>query len=298
MVRTDGWLWKATGWCVTATSERDLMTLLGGIGVYSRGAQFAWRGMASADYHLSASLQRRLPNNASEETVAAAESAILDHARDWGLGMHEGRVLSDVQLLADLQHFGAPTRLVDFTINPMTALWFACQPVPDGSRNGRGTSLTAQGLLLAINRSQYKERSTERDRPAFTWGDLEGSSIDWTGSPQVIQASIPNARLRAQEGYFIAGTTNTGLRARMTPFRAFEVPFATGDPEHLRNQLTEAHRRPGKPRNVPFIAIKIPKQVKERMLQVLRASYNRTASVMFPDFDGFIRYGVDSALGQ
>lgn len=272
------------------------MTLMGGIGVYSRGAQFAWRGMASIDYSLTSSLHRRLASGHTEEQVAEAERAILRSAREWGLGAKDGRVLSDVQLLADLQHFGTPTRLVDFTNNPMTALWFACQPTHEGL-NDLGRSLSPQGLLLAVNRSQFRERQTERTAPSYTWGDLAGSDTDWSGGPQVIQASVQNDRLRAQEGYFIAGETPApGLRRRFSPLRAFDIPHSKGDPEHLERQLTEAHRRPGKPRNVPFVAITIPTRVKKRMLDVLRASYNRTASVMFPDFEGFRLHGVDSVL--
>jgi hypothetical protein len=52
--------------------------------------------------------------------------------------------INDLQLLAALQHAGVPTRLLDVTANPLTALWFASASHPN-----------ADGLLLAFNLSQY-----------------------------------------------------------------------------------------------------------------------------------------------
>lgn len=124
-----------------AGDARDVMGVIGSIGVYSTGQQFAWRGMASADFSLTSSLHRRV--GGSEEAVRAAELDIIEEARTWGLGTHPLGHVDDLQLLSDLQHFGIPTRLIDVTSNPMTALWFACQPAPsDHSKSG---------LLLALN---------------------------------------------------------------------------------------------------------------------------------------------------
>ena len=38
-----------------------------------------------------------------------------------------GERLSDLPLLAELQHFRAATCLIDFTRNALVALWFACE---------------------------------------------------------------------------------------------------------------------------------------------------------------------------
>ena len=41
----------------------------------------------------------------------------------------------DVELLAELQHYGAATHLIDFTECPRIALWFACDDHPRRSRS-------------------------------------------------------------------------------------------------------------------------------------------------------------------
>ncbi|WP_371811094.1 FRG domain-containing protein [Tessaracoccus sp. MC1865] len=125
---SNGFMWKMTGWYVEPKSARDVMQVLGSIGVYSRGQKFAWRGMSSIDFDLRSSLHRRLGHKVTEDQMRRAELASLAEARNWGFGITENGHVDDLQLLADLQHFGAPTRLLDFTSNPMTALWFACQP--------------------------------------------------------------------------------------------------------------------------------------------------------------------------
>ncbi|MCL1945418.1 MAG: FRG domain-containing protein [Firmicutes bacterium] len=43
---------------------------------------------------------------------------------------HEFEELSLVDKLAKMQHYGWPTRLIDFTTNPLVALYFACQGNP------------------------------------------------------------------------------------------------------------------------------------------------------------------------
>ena len=52
---------------------------------------------------------------------------LVDTARTRGFGVEAGREITDLQLLAKLQHFGAATGLLDFTWSPLVALWFASQ---------------------------------------------------------------------------------------------------------------------------------------------------------------------------
>ena len=58
---------------------------------------------------------------------------LIKEARLLGHDYKNGRQLKDLEILAELQHLGAATCLIDFTYNAHIALWFACQPCSGGS---------------------------------------------------------------------------------------------------------------------------------------------------------------------
>lgn len=119
--------------------------------------QLVWRGVQNANWGLHSSLYRRLmevngvrgpeikpalPQSfPTEDQMVRAESNLLAIARDeWRL---DG--LPALEVFARLQHYGAPTRLIDVTRNPYIAAWFAVetsseQDVHDGRLFALGTT--------------------------------------------------------------------------------------------------------------------------------------------------------------
>ena len=63
--------------------------------------------------------------------ISYHRDTLIEPARTQGFGIEDGRSISDLQLLAKLQHFGAATGLLDFTWDPLIAIWFACHNAPD-----------------------------------------------------------------------------------------------------------------------------------------------------------------------
>ena len=102
-----------------------------GVGTY------AFRGQANAAWPLYSAATRRLRKYRGEEVQTRPEfpnlyldyhkSMLLNPARTQGIGVEFGREISDLQLLAKLQHLGAATGLLDFSWNPLVGLWFACE---------------------------------------------------------------------------------------------------------------------------------------------------------------------------
>ena len=80
-----------------------------------------------------ASAYRRFPNKNDRIPVKLIEinQGLIDHVRARKFDHKYGRDLSDLEILGELQHFRAATCLIDFTFNPLVALWFACQPSND-----------------------------------------------------------------------------------------------------------------------------------------------------------------------
>ena len=98
----------------------------------------AFRGQGNNTWQLHSGAVRRLLDKLNLHTPEGNEAfeahyidyhnnSLLTPARQRGLHIEAGAELNDLQLLAKLQHFGAATGLLDFTLNPLVALWFACQ---------------------------------------------------------------------------------------------------------------------------------------------------------------------------
>jgi FRG domain len=96
------------------------------------GARFVWRGAANASWalwsHLGRAYHRKFGAIPMEPQLRAFEKSVLDEARVWSLDWHHaGGRLSALELLAALSHYGVLTRMLDFTYNPLIALWFAVE---------------------------------------------------------------------------------------------------------------------------------------------------------------------------
>ena len=99
----------------------------------------AFRGQADSTWKLHSAATRRLiryfmnDENITKAThfsqiyLAYHRGELLEPARTNGFGTDDGQEVSDLQLLAKLQHLGAATGLIDFTWDSLVALWFACE---------------------------------------------------------------------------------------------------------------------------------------------------------------------------
>ena len=88
--------------------------------------QYLFRGVSNEKYEIEPSAYRRL----KIQTVAGLLKLINDlitKARVRGHDWKNGKELTDLELLAEFQHYGAATCLIDFSRNAFVALWFACQ---------------------------------------------------------------------------------------------------------------------------------------------------------------------------
>lgn len=113
-----------------------------------------YRGLKNSNWDLDASLYRCLKNkeaNTSRQNMSRfteATNELIKKAAREGHDQKDGIKMNDLQLLAELQHIGAATCLIDFTYNPLIALWFACRQVTDGQSD---KNPYVGGKVVALN---------------------------------------------------------------------------------------------------------------------------------------------------
>jgi len=119
------------------------------------GGTYAYRGQGNAKWRVESAAYRRLKKSDGnppdwERFLSYHREQILEPARMNGYGFKDGKELSDLELLAELQHYGAATCLIDFTRDFLVALWFACQTCKDE----QSVKQAGKVLILNINGSQ------------------------------------------------------------------------------------------------------------------------------------------------
>ena len=123
--------------------------------VQLRRAEYLFRGVPKSTYEISASAYRRTEIGSEGEKrsgdfdqfVEINEDLVKD-AKLRGYDERDGQELEDLEILAELQHFGAATGLIDFTRNALIALWFACR---QDSENA-----LADGKIFAVHIHRFK----------------------------------------------------------------------------------------------------------------------------------------------
>ena len=152
-----------------------------------------YRGLADADWRVESSASRRLTVSSEDPPPVNFQNYIrqlLDNASLHGFRYQRDRELSDLELLAELQHFGAATCLIDFTENGLIALWFACQEKPN--TNGKVAALATD------NPDRFFTVTYDHLRRPIMEFLNKGELWQWTPSGM-------NNRIVAQQSVFVFG---------------------------------------------------------------------------------------------
>ena len=108
-----------------------------------------FRGISNESYGIQASAYRRLKkDDRNFEKFLQINQDLIDEVILRGYNEKNGRKLSDLEILAELQHFGAATCLIDFSYSAQIALWFACRL---GSKASQDPGNLPNGKVFAVN---------------------------------------------------------------------------------------------------------------------------------------------------
>lgn len=163
----------------------------------SRG-DYVFRGVPNAEYRIQASAYRRPKEKERNfEKFLQINRDLIREARLRGYDEKDGRTLKELEILAELQHFGAATCLIDFTHNAQVALRFACEA------DRKNPQATLDGKVFAVRNSppRFKEITPallEKDIDYFLKDGWESQLYHWSPRQQ-------NPRIIAQQSIFLFG---------------------------------------------------------------------------------------------
>ena len=260
-------------------------------------SRMLWRGVSDADWPLHSSLVRKFVQDKGlfpdEAALQAYEQAVLAEARDFGLEWHQfGGRLNALELLATLQHFEIPTRMLDFTSHPLIALWFAAQKHDD--RDGR---------VFAVEVGQLVPRDWSTKAEPF-WTEPGASDGDWRSRCYVWRPPAIERRMVQQDAYFVIGGIPTKDPPRLLDPRVgdgrtlteeevrqcMSLPFALsnlGPASALRARAPDS-AQPGSAFSTGF-TIRIRHKVGIR--EVLERLFGYTERSLYPDLAGMRDFG-------
>ena len=106
------------------------------------GYSVVYRGMVDYEYPLIPGLAR------IEEKDSDIEATLINDFLNRRPDAFNG--LSEFDTLAKMQHYGLPTRLLDFSLNPLVALYFACE-----SKTTKSGRVLCHNTFLQNDSSEY-----------------------------------------------------------------------------------------------------------------------------------------------
>lgn len=164
------------------------------------GRLLLYRGLANSDWEVESSAYRRIKESqgASPPPIVFQNyiAQLLESAGLQGFRERQDRRLSDLELMAELQHYGAATCLIDFTTNALIALWFACEEKSD--RAGKVVALATDDPEK-FSEIGYEDLNHKTIKEFLNMGKL------WKWSPSSL-----NNRIVAQQSVFVFGEGNIG----------------------------------------------------------------------------------------
>ena len=152
---------------------------------------YIYRGQSNSSWPVNAAATRRikpqLPVLIERLLLSYSVQMVNEVKMRFALDVKD---LSDLEIMAKIQHFKGATGLIDFTADPLAALWFACFENKGGD-----------GAIYMLNRTEDIEPIKNYDTvKKQTAEDFFGKEKLWIWRPPNIET-----RIVSQDSWFVFG---------------------------------------------------------------------------------------------
>ena len=172
---------------------------------------YVFRGVPNKAYKIQASAYRRpVESEMDFEKFLNINKDLIRAARQRGYDRKDGTEWSDLEILVELQHYGAATCLIDFSYSAQIALWFACRDFQKKDENGESQNINkpphGKVSVMLMKRSKFTEIT-----PDFMKKGEEEKTIDYflkepKDSPlYYLKPMFQNNRIISQQSVLLFG---------------------------------------------------------------------------------------------
>lgn len=265
-------------------------------------SNFVFRGQGNADWGLKTSLARMVeshhPNFIDKMTSAAYEQRMVDEFQ-WKYPSYEKKHIPGeqeaIEWLSLMQHYGAPTRMLDFSYSLYVAMFMAV----DGSFFPKST-------IWALNKHALSSKVFANYCAEFNTNVVAGNELDNYTYKKATEAinqrfdihteneelylyltrpHLSNERINRQQGLFvIPSSIEVGFEDILKDYYDSSSLWAMKFDDVVR--LSNDHRY-GQ-HTISVLKIDIPKNLKYGVSNVLR-QMNITSETMYPGLEGLAR---------
>lgn len=229
-----------------------------------------YRGMKNSSHTLAPSLYRHSEFKTIEEFIDL-EQKMINRFTQRSIPFHSRNINDEWDRLFFMQHFGIPTRLLDWTENPFVALFFAVMN-SNYTKSGKNISFSDDAVIWVLDPVAWNRHALSFK--TFTDGILSqiDQDLSWykppvdcrnmNNHPVAMYGAHNSQRIVAQRGVF------TVFGKQLKPMEKLYID--DGFPDGSLH------------------SIKINKTVIEKLRKDV-TNYGITDSVIFPDLDGLAK---------
>lgn len=263
---------------------------------------FVFRGQGDSDWGLKTSLARMVENHhpgyIDKVLPAAYEQRMMDEFQ-WKYPSYEKNHIPEseesIEWLSLMQHFGSPTRMLDFSYSMYVAMFMAI----DGS-------FSPKSAIWAINKHALSGKVFAKYREEFKTNVIAGPDLDdytykeattainrrFVRSKEKVEhylyltrPHLSNERINRQQGLFvIPSSIEVGFEDILKDYYDESFHWEMRFDDVVRMSVDHNYGQ----RTVSVLKIDIPKKLKYGISNMLR-QMNITSETMYPGLDGLAR---------